>query len=122
MSAAIALTFTDRPASLSGNVSTPGGAIDPGASVLVFPTEPDGWISHGSRPRRLLSTRVGKDGSFSFSNVPPGRYFAVAIPDTVARDMNPKFLDALSRVATRLEIGDGEKKQQALKTVTPEVR
>jgi len=115
----IALTFTDHPASFGGTVTTSSGAADPGATVVLFPTESDGWAGHGASPRRIRTARVAKDGSFDIANVPPGQYFAVAVSDAIAADTNPKFLDALSHTATRVDIGDGDKKTQTLKTTNP---
>jgi len=115
----IALTFTDHPASFGGMVTTSNGAPDPGATVLLFPTESDGWAGHGAQPRRIRSARVAKDGTFDIANVPPGTYLAAAVSDAIAADTNPKFLDALSRSATRVEIAEGDKKKQTLKTTNP---
>jgi hypothetical protein len=115
----IALTFTDNPASFGGTVTTSSGAADPGATVVLFPTESDGWAGHGASPRRIRTARVAKDGSFDIANVPPGQYFAAAVSDAIAADTNPKFLDALSRTATRVDIADGDKKKQTLKTTNP---
>jgi hypothetical protein len=115
----IALTFTDHPASFGGTVTTASGAPDPGASVVLFPTESDGWAGHGASPRRIRTARVAKDGSFDITNLPPGQYFAAAVSDAIAADTNPKFLDALSRVATRVDVAEGDKKKQTLKTSNP---
>jgi hypothetical protein len=115
----IALTFTDHPASFGGTVTTSSGAPDPGASVVLFPTESDGWAGHGASPRRIRTARVAKDGSFDITNLPPGQYFAAAVSDAIAADTNPKFLDALSRVATRVDVAEGDKKKQTLKTTNP---
>jgi hypothetical protein len=43
----------------------------------------------------------------------------VAVSDAIAADTNPKFLEALSHTATRVDIGDGDKKTQTLKTTNP---
>jgi hypothetical protein len=115
----IALTFTDHPASFGGMVTTASGAPDPGATVVLFPTENDGWAGHGASPRRIRTARVAKDGSFDIANVPPGQYLAAAVSDAIAADTNPRFLDTLSRTATRVDIADGDKKKQTLKTTNP---
>src|SRR5579862_1735769 len=118
----IALTFTDRPTDLGGMVTQSGGTPDSGASVIVFPTDPDQWAGHGASPRRIRTARVAKDGSFDIPNLPPGQYLAAAVPDGISPDPNPKFLELLTRTATRIEIGPGEQKKQTLQTANPGVR
>jgi hypothetical protein len=111
-----AITFTDRPSELSGQVSSDGnGALD-AATVLVFPAEESAWVGYGSTSRRFSSSRVDKQGNFKVTALPAGDYLAVAIPDKLASDwQNPAFLQSLVSDATRLRIRDGDKLTASLK-------
>ena len=102
----LAITFTDRWTGLSGVVQGTGAA---GATVVVFPADAQTWSQPGSTPRRFKSARADAQGRFGISSLPPGEYFAAAIPDEDAAEWrDPKNLDALARAATRVSIGDGE--------------
>lgn len=107
--AGVFLTFTDRPSELSGTARDASGNGDATASVLVFPVDPAGWIDTGSQPRRLRQTRTGRDGSFKLGALPPGEYHVVAIADTAPRGwQDPQYLEAVSRSATQVRIGEGD--------------
>lgn len=103
----LVITFTDRWSGISGSVQ---GAAD-GASVVVFPTDAQSWANYGSNPRRLKAARATSQGRFGISSLPPGEYYAVAISEEQAADWrDPKTLEELARVATRVSIGEGEHK------------
>jgi hypothetical protein len=104
----LVITFTDRWSGISGSVQ---GAAADGASVVVFPIDAQSWTNYGSNPRRLKSARATAQGRFGISSLPPGDYYAVAIPEEQAADWrDPKMLEELARVATRVSIGEGEHK------------
>jgi hypothetical protein len=104
----LVVTFTDRWSGISGSVL--GLAAD-GASVVVFPIDAQSWTNYGSNPRRLKSARATAQGRFGISSLPPGDYYAVAIPEEQTADWrDPKMLEELARVATRINIGEGEHK------------
>jgi len=111
----VIVTFTDRPTELSGTVTVEAGGAE-AATVLVFPADRTQWVGYGSASRRMQSTRASKNGNYKFSNLPPGDYYAIAIPDKMASDwQNPRFLETVVNDATRLRIGDFEKAVQNLK-------
>ena len=100
----LVINFTDRWSGISGSIQ---GASAGGATVIVFPIDAQSWSS----PRRLKSTRATAQGGFGISSLPPGDYYAVAIPEEQAADWrDPKMLEELARVATRVSIGEGEHK------------
>ena len=102
----LVITFTDRWTGLGGTVQ---GASPDRAIVAVFPVDAQRWVDYGSSPRRLKSARPTAQGTFGISSLPPGDYFAVAVPEEQAGDWrDPKMLDALARIATRVSIGEGE--------------
>ena len=77
-------------------------AADPGhqgGTVVVFPDEPSKWTSSS---RYVKTTRVGDDGRFSISGLPPhSRYLAVAI-DFIEHGeaQNTEFLQRAKAAAT----------------------
>jgi hypothetical protein len=113
----VVITFTDRPASLSGQVSGAAGAPDSSAAVLVFPKDPAAWTDYGLFPRRLLAVRADREGRYLVERLPPGDYMVVAVADESTADwQDPVVLRALSRLATTVTIGDGEARSLPLKT------
>ena len=111
----VVITFTDRWSGLRGSVLSVAGR-DTEALIVVFPTDRDAWGSTGMSPRRMRSTRASKSGEYSF-NLPPGDYFVIAVPEEQSADwQDPDFLEAASRAAARVSIGEGERKVQDLQT------
>jgi hypothetical protein len=104
----LVLTFTDRWSGIGGVVQGTGAN---GAMVLVFTTNPQAWENTGTSPRRLKSTRASAKGEFGLSSVPPGDYYVVAVPEEQAADWrDPKILEVLARLATQVNIAEGEHK------------
>jgi carboxypeptidase family protein len=113
----VVLLFTDRWTGLSGVVRTPDGAADADAAVLVFPTDTQAWTNYGPNPRRLRSARSAKTGEFSIPSLPPGDYYAIAVPDEQTADWTEmSYLQALARAASRVTIPDGQHKTVDLRT------
>jgi len=110
----VVLTFTDRPAGLSGTVRGPDGP-DPTAVVLVYPVDSAAWSSSGALSRRMRTARAAKDGSYSLQALPGGEYYVVAVQEDAIGDwQDPALLRALSRVAQTIRLLDGEQKTQNL--------
>jgi hypothetical protein len=113
----VVLTYTDRWTGVAGTVVSAGGRPDPDAIVLVFPADPKSWTNYGATPRRLKSARTRQAGEYNFNSLPPGSYYVVALPDEQAADwMDPAFLEAAARVATRITIEEGEQKTSHLRS------
>jgi hypothetical protein len=112
----VVITFTDRWTGFRGTVQSADRLRNDEAIVLLFPTDPQAWSSYGRNPRRLKSARTAKTGEYSFTSVPPGDYYMVALPDEQATDwQDPQFLETLASVATHVTITDGEQKTQNLR-------
>jgi hypothetical protein len=112
----VILTFTDRWTGLRGTVQAADGMRSDDAIVLLFPKDPQAWSSYGPTPRRLKTARTTRTGEYSFTSVPTGDYYVVAVADDQAADWpDPQFLEMLARVATRIDIGDGEQRVQSLR-------
>ena len=113
----VVITFTDRWTGIRGTVRTGRNQPDDGVSVLLFPTDPERWLHYGAAPRRTRSTRTSKYGEYSFTSVPAGDYYVVAVPDEQAADwQDPASLELMSRLATRLTIAEGDQKLVDLRT------
>ena len=111
----VLLAFTDRPSELKGTVRAASGNPDPTASVLVFPVDQAGWVDTGSQPRRIKTSRTGKDGGFTIGPLPPGEYYVVAIEGSAPRNwQDPAYLDAIARSATTVRIGEGDSRAVTL--------
>ena len=112
----IVVTFTDRPAEISGTVQI-SGRPDADASVVVFPSDSALWGATANS-RRTRLTRVSRTGTFTVSGLPPGSYYVVAIPDEQAGGWNePAALEAFARSATAIDLGEGAKQALNLRTV-----
>jgi hypothetical protein len=95
--------------------------------VIIFPVAREMWRDYGFEPRRItpaaLSTLPQRTGTYSSRSFPPGDYFVVAVaPDQQSRWQDPDFLDAASRVATRVTLAVGETTLPDLTIVTVKVR
>jgi hypothetical protein len=113
----VVLAFTDRWTGLRGVVRSARGDADADAAVLLFTTDRSVWTDAGPSPRRMKSARTGRAGEYSFTSIPPGDYYVVALPDERTADWrDAKFLDTLVGLATHLTIGDGEPKTLDLRT------
>jgi hypothetical protein len=112
------ITFTDLTTELSGTVTGPRGP-DANAEVVVFPADSVAWKDIGVVARRGRNVRPSKAGVFSISGLPPGAYFVAAVPVASIGDwQDPLFLDKLVATATRVSLGDGEKKTVDVKLLT----
>jgi protocatechuate 3,4-dioxygenase beta subunit len=115
----VVITFTDRPAELSGAVSGARGP-DGDASVVIFPADPEHWSDWGLNPRRVRTVRCDVSGQYTASGIPPGDYYVAALPDAMAAEWeNPQSMDTLARQATSVTIVAGEKKTLNLRTMEP---
>jgi hypothetical protein len=107
------LLYTDRISRVTGRVDADG--LD--TSVLLFPAD-GAWADTSPAARRFRQDRAGATGEFTFDAVPPGDYYAIAVPESQATDWrDPAALDALARGATRLSVAEGGTRAVALRVV-----
>lgn len=107
----VVMTFTDQTTELSGTVTTSANAPDAGSEVIVFPADSLAWKDVGVVARRWRDGRVAKTGTFTIAGLPPGEYFVAAVAIDAPDDpRDPKVLQKLMPNATRVTLGDGEKK------------
>jgi protocatechuate 3,4-dioxygenase beta subunit len=95
------VTLTDRTSDVSGQAP-------PDSFVILFPVNQAQWAPPS---RRIIWNRVAADGSFTSRSVPPGDYYIVAVNDVEPGQwLDPTYLQGLIPSATKITIGDGEKK------------
>jgi protocatechuate 3,4-dioxygenase beta subunit len=111
----VVVTFTDTPTDLRGIVRGQDGVADDSSAVVVFPADNRSWMDYGLNPRRVRLARSSTTGAYTFGALPPGEYYIVAFSEEYAGEwQDPRFLDQLSRVASHVTLGDGEKRTQNL--------
>ncbi|HSE17132.1 MAG TPA: carboxypeptidase-like regulatory domain-containing protein [Pyrinomonadaceae bacterium] len=70
----LTITLAQGAASIRGSVPVPeGAAIPAGTSVFLLPAEPD----KAEDVLRYFMSEVGADQTFTFNNLPPGKYLAL---------------------------------------------
>jgi hypothetical protein len=100
------VTFTDKPATLTGALTNPGGRAATEHYVLVFSADRRYWTP-GSR--RIRMTRPATDGTFTIKGLPPGEYLLAAPLDLEAGEWNdPALLEGLARASVKLTLREGE--------------
>jgi large repetitive protein len=106
----LVVTFTDRPAEISGVLQDSAGRPAPAFFIVIFPVDRTLWIPGSSR---LGAVRPGTDGRYSRIGLPPGEYYLAALTDVDEGEWNdPAFLQQLVPSALRVSIGEGERKVQ----------
>ena len=112
----VILTFTDRPASLSGTVQVSERSARDGVAVIVFPADSKAWMDTGANPRRVRKVATSDTGSYDIAALPPGAYYVAAVSEAVAGDwQDPAFLEQLAASAAHVQISDGEKATASLR-------
>jgi hypothetical protein len=112
----VVITFTDRPAALSGTVELTQRTRKTGASVIVFPADSKSWMDSGTNPRRMRRVGTTNAGAYQIGGLPPGEYYLAAIPDDFDGDwQDPKVLETLTQGATHVQLSDGDKTTRDLR-------
>ena len=112
------LVFGTTSTEITGTVTDPKGLPDTGALVVVMPADSNAWKSGVISSRRVRSTRTTTTGAYTLSGLPPGEYFIAAIPEGAFESwQEPRTLDAISRLAVRVSLGEGNKQSQRLTTI-----
>ncbi len=109
----VQVVITDRVTELSGTVSDAKGQAVREYAVAVFAEDAARW----KWPSRFLAAaRPDQQGQFKISNLPPGRYLAVALDYLEeGQSEDPLALEALRPSAAQFTLGEGEKKTLNLK-------
>jgi hypothetical protein len=104
----IEVVLTNRTTQVIGSLSDLKGRSPTDLAVLAFATDQSQWYA-GTRFRRRISP--SSDGRFTIEGLPPGDYFVLAAepPRDAGEWQNPDTLERLSRGATRVHLGDGQR-------------
>ena len=101
----VTITLTEGAASIRGKVTTANGApIPAGLGIYLVPAERE----KSADALRYFMTAVEADGTFSFNNLPPGRYVAMtqtigADTDTLAKLRFPEAADTRAKLRRAAE-------------------
>ena len=113
----VVVTFGDAATELGGNVTDSTGKADTIASVIIFPSDYQSWITNGMNSRLGRQARPSETGAFNFIALIPGEYLiAAASDDALANWQDPAIIRALAGIAIRVTVAPGEKKKQDVKT------
>jgi hypothetical protein len=107
------ITMTDRLSELNGTLTDSTGKPGNDYTIIVASAETRFWTP-GSR--RILTTRPGPDGKYTFRSVPPGEYTIAAVTDLEpGGQYDPEFLKAVAGASIHVTITEGTKKTQDLR-------
>ena len=107
------LTFVDRTQELSGMIQDTQGKPTADFTIIVFPSDNRFWQPQS---RRIMATRPGTDGRFTFRNLPPGDYRLTAVTDVEPGEwFNPDFLSQLGTASIPVSLAEGERKVQDIR-------
>jgi len=99
------VTFTDKPAVLTGTLQDRGGRAATDYYVVIFSSDRAHWTP-GSR--RVRATRPSTDGAFGVKGLPSGEYFIAALTDLEPGEWNdPVLLAQLAAAAAKVTLRDG---------------
>jgi len=111
----IVVTITNAPSRVEVTVRDAPAAVDGPARVMVFPADRPAWSDRGPNSQRFQTSR-GVPGGYTFVGLPAGDYLIAAVREEHATEWpDPKFLDLLSRVATRVTVFEGQSQSVAVR-------
>jgi hypothetical protein len=109
----VTVTLTNRPTPLSGTVRDAKRQPLPGASVIIFPQDPQAWSDE-------LAVRLQADrhGRIETRRLFPGDYLAAAVSSTPRFWKTPEYFSSIRSHAVPLRIELGE--SRTLDVVVPD--
>jgi len=111
----VVIKISDRFGAVSGTVRGPDALAARTATVIIFPADYRALLSSGLMSGRVQTIAASRTGAYVAGVVMPGDYLIVAVDDAdVSDNQDSAFFDALARGATRMTVGDTEKKSQDL--------
>ena len=112
----LVVKLSDHANEVTGIVRTDQNAAATDGLICVFPADPAAWVNYGLSTRRFQQVRAAKNGVYHATALPAGEYLVAAVAEEPASDWrDPAFLTKLAQVATRIRIGDAERKSLDLR-------
>jgi hypothetical protein len=115
----VVVTYTDQAGQIAGSVTTPGGPYEQPTLVMLLAADYRSTLAAGASSIHVFRlASVKKNGTYAFPALLDGDYLILAIPDfdpSTAPDV--VLMDAVARLATRITVGEGEKKTMDLVAV-----
>jgi len=111
----VRVVMTSRTATLTGSATDAQGTASADYSVLVFPEDRTLAVRRFAR-----WARPNQQGRFSIEDLLPGNYLAIALADVDDTQwQNADYLDRFRAQATRLTLGESDRKTVELPLVLP---
>jgi hypothetical protein len=112
----VIVSFTDRPAELSGIVRDAKGSIWAGVAIVVFPTDATLWTEVAGAMARLRETTTNHEGAYRFPGLPAGDYYVATSEPSLVDWRDPARLAVLVSAATRVKVQPRRAVIQNIKT------
>lgn len=104
----VVVTFTDKPASLA--IKASGADADDPIAVVVFPSDRATWGDARQMTARVRSATLPASGDATLTNVLPGDYLAVGVPESLLADFpDVALLNKLAPLANAVRVIPGER-------------
>ena len=108
------IVMTTRSQPVSGTVTNDKGEPAKDYTVVVFPEDPQQWMTTTSRTH--ASSRPDQQGQFRIAELPPGAYLAIAVEYVAEGEwMDPEWMARAARKATAFTLTEGAAKTLNLK-------
>ena len=115
----VIFNITDALSEVSGTVRAAAGARLDRLAILAFPVDRSRWSDFGITPWRIRAVTVKADGEYELARLPAGEYYIAVVDDAIGLEqVSTSRLSELAATATRLTLGDGERKRLNLQTAT----
>ena len=107
----VVITLTDQTTTMSGTIRDRAGQPAANTAVIAFPADRTRWTNFGIQSAYIRSSAGSTRGAYTLRGLPAGDYLIVAVDDDLlTRWKDPAFLEAASRIATRMSIAWGDTK------------
>jgi uncharacterized protein (DUF2141 family) len=107
------ITLTDKTSELTGTLTDATGKPAFDYSILAVTVEQRLWMPAS---RRVQTTQLQLDGTYTFRNLPPGDYMVAAISDLEpGGQYDPELLRSLAGASIRVTVGEGAKVTQNIR-------
>lgn len=114
----VVITFTNELSSVDGSIKEPSSGGFDSVSVVFVPADYKRWLMGGGMQRRPPVVTPGPKGNFNIARVTPGDYLIIAVDNGVLEaTQSADFYDRIAQRATRISVGDGEKKTISLDVI-----